>query len=348
MQFGQPGESLARRPIPTLQEMPREMPRTTGRKGQDQASVQASDDTNAKAHGAPDKRRGGDHGKPRQPLRATLLATPPESETVLALRDLSDRADGPALVAFWGSEAAQSEFRLGTREYGWHRHLRGQFFCIENGLVHVRTRHGSWILPPHRAGWLPPGIEHKVSISGALSGWGVMLTPAASGGLPPEPRVLGVSELLRALVRRATSWSQAEHLLPEQERVVAVLLDEMRLAPHEPLHLPMPSDRRLLRVATALLAQPADARTLASLAGEAGLSERTLRRLFLAETGMSLQQWRQQARLTLALERLAGGDAVNDVAEALGYATPSNFIAMFRKAFGDSPARYFSRRREPL
>ncbi|MDT8207188.1 MULTISPECIES: helix-turn-helix domain-containing protein [Serratia] len=30
------------------------------------------------------------------------------------------------------------------------------------------------------------------------------------------------------------------------------------------------------------------------------------------------------------------------IAETLGYASPSNFIAMLRKAFGDSPVRYFS------
>lgn len=46
----------------------------------------------------------------------------------------------------------------------------------------------------------------------------------------------------------------------------------------------------------------------------------------------------------LALERLARGEAVGEVAPALGYATPSNFIAMFRRAFGDSPTRYFASR----
>ncbi|MDW2019019.1 AraC family transcriptional regulator, partial [Vibrio alginolyticus] len=28
----------------------------------------------------------------------------------------------------------------------------------------------------------------------------------------------------------------------------------------------------------------------------------------------------------------------------LGYSTPSNFIAMFRRVYGDSPTRYFSSR----
>ncbi|EOX4792210.1 hypothetical protein R7P67_03175 [Vibrio sp. Vb0937] len=27
----------------------------------------------------------------------------------------------------------------------------------------------------------------------------------------------------------------------------------------------------------------------------------------------------------------------------MGYSTPSHFIAMFRKIYGESPARYFSR-----
>jgi AraC-like DNA-binding protein len=54
-------------------------------------------------------------------------------------------------------------------------------------------------------------------------------------------------------------------------------------------------------------------------------------------------QWRQHARLTRALERLAEGEAVATIADSLGYATPSAFVAMFRKAFGDTPGRYLSR-----
>lgn len=70
---------------------------------------------------------------------------------------------------------------------------------------------------------------------------------------------------------------------------------------------------------------------------------RSLSRLFLAETALSFAQWRQQARLTLALEMLAHVVPVAEIADALGYATPSNFIAMFRRSFGDTPSRYFAR-----
>ncbi|MDC8759025.1 AraC family transcriptional regulator [Janthinobacterium fluminis] len=265
----------------------------------------------------------------------------PESISSAAVPDLSEQADGPPLIALLSEPGPDSQFLLGTREYGWHSHLRGQMFCIESGLMHVRTSHGSWLLPPHRAGWIPPDMTHKVSVIGALSGWSILIAPQASASLPQRPCVTAVNELMGALVRRAASWTTRDPLDQGQERVMGVLLDEMRRAPQQALHLPMPSERRLVRVAHAILARPGERRNLDEWAGWGGMSARTLSRLFRAETGCSFAQWRQQAGLVYALERLALGESVATVADALGYATPSNFIAMFRRAFGESPGRYF-------
>jgi AraC-like DNA-binding protein len=88
---------------------------------------------------------------------------------------------------------------------------------------------------------------------------------------------------------------------------------------------------------------PDDTRSIEAWAAWAGMSTRTLTRIFRQETQCSVAQWRQQARLTRALERLAAGEPVAVVSDALGYATPSAFVAMFRKAFGDSPGRYLAR-----
>ncbi|WP_234794800.1 AraC family transcriptional regulator [Xaviernesmea oryzae] len=244
-----------------------------------------------------------------------------------------------------GSAAFDAEFPVGDHETEWHSHRRGQLICVDSGLAHIRTPQGSWLLPPRRAGWIPPGEQHWGSMSGVLSAWSVLIAPSACGGLPDRPRVIGVDELMHALVLRAAAWARAERLTPEQARLTTVLLDEICAAPREPLHLPMPRDRRAQKIAKGLLVNPGDTRTLEDWAAFAGLSPRTARRLFLAETGMSFAEWRQQARLVHSLERLAQGDTVGDVADSLGYATASNFIAMFRRAFGETPARYFARRR---
>ncbi len=260
-------------------------------------------------------------------------------------RDYSEWRGGPWLIAIRGDIAPGGEHRLGVREYDWHHHVRGQVFCVEAGLIHVQTSHGSWLLPPHRAGWMPAGVPHKVSTSGTLTGWTLFVAPDASDGLPPQPCVIGISEVLQALARRAADWDKRISLAPEQERIAAVIRDEIARAPREALHLPMPRDARMLRVARAMLAEPGSPRTLDDWAAFGAMSSRTMRRLILAETGLTFAQWRQQAALTHALEMLARGAGVADVADTLGYASPSNFIAMFRRAFGDSPARYFSSRR---
>ena len=64
------------------------------------------------------------------------------------------------------------------------------------------------------------------------------------------------------------------------------------------------------------------------------------RRAFLR--GVTPGRWRQQRALLLALEQLAMGASVKNVASTAGYRTPSAFIAAFRKSFGITPARYFS------
>jgi AraC-like DNA-binding protein len=97
----------------------------------------------------------------------------------------------------------------------------------------------------------------------------------------------------------------------------------------------------LQQITTALRADPADDRTLDIWARAAGASSRTLTRLFLAETGMTFRQWQRQARLLAGLVRLADGQPVTVVALEVGYASPSAFIAMFRRALGTTPGQYF-------
>jgi AraC-like DNA-binding protein len=42
-----------------------------------------------------------------------------------------------------------------------------------------------------------------------------------------------------------------------------------------------------------------------------------------------------------ALENLANGDSVSNVADAVGYESPSSFIAAFKDSFGTTPTTYF-------
>ena len=222
-----------------------------------------------------------------------------------------------------------------------HRHDRGQLVYASAGVMTVITAAGTWVVPPQRALWVPAGTEHEVRATGRLAMRTLYLRPEAVPWLPEACRVVAVPPLLRELILRTTALARLDDPDGRGGRLVAVILDELRQLATAPLHLPMPEDPRLRRVARALADHPADARTLAAWAREAGASPRTLTRRFQAETGMSFRHWQRQARLLAALVRLAEGRSVTDVALDLGYDSPSAFIAMFRRALGTTPGRYF-------
>ncbi|MDN5924626.1 MAG: helix-turn-helix transcriptional regulator [Xanthomonadales bacterium] len=249
-----------------------------------------------------------------------------------------DSLDGPPLIAYI------VKHKPVTGETGWHTHQRGQFMHVESGMVCVRTRYGVWAITAQRIGWMPPEVEHTVRIVEPITGWGVWVAPQATRGLPPKPAMLQGSPLMRELVYRAAAWTNSNQLDTEQQRLLDVLMDEMRHAqvPDNPITLVMPDDRRVLRVAERLLTQPGDTRTREQWAIWAGLSTRSLTRLFREQTGMSFVQWRQQARLSHALEQLGQGAGVAQIADSLGYASASAFVAMFRRCLGQSPGRYLS------
>jgi AraC-like DNA-binding protein len=150
--------------------------------------------------------------------------------------------------------------------------------------------------------------------------------------------VVNIAPLLRELI-----LASVEAPGPERRRqlITALILDEIRAATVAPLHLPEPSDPRLIRITSALTEQPGDARTLGAWARDAGASTRTLSRLFVGQTGMTFRQWQRQARLLAALVRLAEGESVTSIAFELGYDSPSAFISAFRRALGKTPRRYF-------
>jgi len=241
----------------------------------------------------------------------------------------------------WRPVSAIAEDYAAGHEIPSHHHNRAQLIHAVHGVMRVATEHGIWVVPPGRGVWVPPRVVHSIRMRGHVGMRTIYVSAGATRDAPAHCSVVHVSPLLRELLVRATELRMPYPLGGPEERTVALLLDEIRTAPVTPLHLPTPRDARLRIVTDALLADPADTRPLAAWGRAAGATERTLARTFLRETGMTFGAWRQQVRLLCALELLAEGRAVTAVALELGYASTSAFIAMFRRALGTTPSRYF-------
>jgi AraC-like DNA-binding protein len=104
----------------------------------------------------------------------------------------------------------------------------------------------------------------------------------------------------------------------------------------------MPHSKALIKITQTLLDSPQEHYSMQYWQQHLGISSRTLARRFLDETTMTYSQWRQQAKLLNALQRIAQGEAVANIAQDLGYQSQSAFISMFKKALGKTPSKYFA------
>lgn len=208
-------------------------------------------------------------------------------------------------------------------------------------MLTVRTRDGLWVVPPQRAVWLLPEIEHQVSSSKAFWLCSLYVRPGAIR-LPPACCVVGVSPLVAELIKAAADGGL--NCLPNspQARLFRVILDHLSTIAVPALHLPVPRDARLRRITEALNRDPSDQRTLQTWAVHAGFTARTAARLFLRDTELSFTQWRLQLRLLASLELLGRGKSVNTAALEVGYQDVSSFIAVFKTAFGVTPGRFLA------
>ncbi|MCA6091222.1 helix-turn-helix transcriptional regulator [Streptomyces sp. SCA3-4] len=219
-----------------------------------------------------------------------------------------------------------------------HRHDDHQIVYAGSGVLAVTTDAGTWFAPGTRALWIPAGCVHAHRAHGHLD-LHLLGLPASVNPLGLDaPTVLAVSPLLRELILASTRGPHDDS--PERRRLRAVLLDQLRASPQQPLQLPSPTDPRLRAVCDLLHHDPADPRTLAALGHHVGAAERTLSRLFRRELGMTFPQWRTQLRLYHALRMLADDEPVTVVAHRCGWSSASAFIDVFRRAFGCTPGAH--------
>jgi AraC-like DNA-binding protein/mannose-6-phosphate isomerase-like protein (cupin superfamily) len=221
-----------------------------------------------------------------------------------------------------------------------HSHPRGQILYAARGTLTVTAEEGNWVAPPERAIWIPAGVVHVTRHSVGTQLRSVFVRKHAVPGLPTCCAVVQVSPLLRELLLSVMRLPALYEERGADGRLVRVLLDRIAALPDEPLHLPMPASKKLRAIASELAERPGV--PLAKTALNAAMSPRSFARHFLAETGLTFGAWQRQARLLRALELLGTGLGVGDVAFTLGYESTSAFIAMFRRIFGTTPARYFA------
>jgi AraC-like DNA-binding protein len=222
-----------------------------------------------------------------------------------------------------------------------HAHDWHQLIYASEGVMWVHTAQGDWVVPPNRAVWVPAGFEHGIEMSGTVLVQTLYLATVIPAALPQRCAAINVSPLLRALIEHTVALGTLSREIAARARLVGVIVDQLIASSAIPLQLPLPTDERARRAVAWLRGHPCDPTSIKQVARHAATSTRTLERLFRDEIGMTIGKWRQQLRLLHAMRLLASGRPVTLVALDVGYESPSAFIAMFKRALGATPKKYF-------
>lgn len=221
-----------------------------------------------------------------------------------------------------------------------HKHRRGQLISGASGVVVMTTPEGTWVMPPQRGMWIPPGVMHDVRMLGPVQLQSIYLEPDACRAMSERCQVVGISVLLRGLMAKAVDLPVDYDPDSHAGALMALIQHEMLQLPVLPLSLPIPAEGALAEKCRQFLSRPAVHETIDEWCKSLGLSRRSFTRHFRMQTGMSFLAWRQQACLIVALPRLVSGESVTAVAIDLGYDNPAAFTSMFKRVLGSSPRTY--------
>ncbi|UTV30833.1 AraC family transcriptional regulator [Photobacterium atrarenae] len=235
----------------------------------------------------------------------------------------------------------QADERVAESPY--HQHRKGQLVMPTCGSVTSRIKDAIWIVPPYSAVWIPGDVPHSNQLTPEGEGYMLFIEPDAAD-MPDQVCTLSVSPLIREILIALAARPQDYPADSPTARLVQVLLDELPTMPREQFDFPIPQEPRLNQIATALLTDPADRRTMAQWASAYAMSEKTLSRLVKQQTGLTFGNWRKQLHIVVALQQLTSGNPVQQVSEQLGYESVSAFITFFKKTLGRPPKQYMAAR----
>ncbi len=224
-------------------------------------------------------------------------------------------------------------------EVPMHGHINGQLNYVHKGTMRLLSPRAHWVVPWRRLVWIPPDQLHSVRCEGLSGSWKAMIPRAYAQFLPGGIAVLRTGPLLLAALEALPARGApiaAARLAP----LIEIIRQELSCAQNEGFGITLPTTEPLRRIADILLEDPEDPRQIDDWTKVAGMSRRTFTRRFLAETGSSFGQWKRNMLLGKALGLLAEERSVSEIADRLGYANPSAFIAAFKRKYGASPRRF--------
>lgn len=226
---------------------------------------------------------------------------------------------------------------------GWHYHDVHQIEYAIGGVVEVETASAHYLLPPQQAAWIPVGLQHQATMNPAVKTLAVMFHPELIPEGGDRARILAVSPLIREMMLYALRWpigrAESDPVADGFFRTLANLVADA-LDHEAPLSLPTSEDP-LVAAAMAYTKEHLQSVTVEEVCGAVAVSERTLRRQFQNEAGLTWRTYLLHARMLRAMALLAApAQTVQKTATAVGFDSVGSFSRAFASFCGETPSSY--------
>ncbi|MFT4220356.1 MAG: AraC family transcriptional regulator [Microbacterium sp.] len=193
-------------------------------------------------------------------------------------------------------------------------------------------------LPVAHALWVPAEVRHALTVRANSVLIPLFFDCDATATTLRGPTLISVDRALRTLLLAYLQSSTS--IIQPQANITRQLFALIEGRPAAVTALPLPVSRAARLVAEALRSNPGDERSIDELARAAHTSRRTLERVFLAETGLCLRDWRIRNRMDAAALLLRSSASLPAVARRVGYSNVNAFRRVFKSRFGITPTEY--------
>ncbi|MFT4213691.1 MAG: AraC family transcriptional regulator [Microbacterium sp.] len=195
-------------------------------------------------------------------------------------------------------------------------------------------------LPVGHVLWVPAEVRHALTVRANSVVIPLFFDCDVTATTLREPTLVAVDRDLRTLLLAYLQSSTS--ILQPQANITRQLFALIEGKPAAAA-LPLPVSAPARLVAETLRSNPGDDRSIDDLARAAHTSRRTLERVFLAETGVSVREWRIRNRLEAAALLLRQAASLPAVARRVGYTNVNAFRRVFKSRFGITPTEYSAR-----
>lgn len=248
-----------------------------------------------------------------------------------------DTIESP-IVAICSHFSSNNEKSLRSK---MHSHSKGQLIFVKSGNAKIRLEDSTCHTFSNQVIWIPSGLKHDVVLKNKVDFRAIYIDQKQFPQLPTNIETIFISPLIGEIIDTISSLSfQTNWFLGTEFHLQSILIRELNNCKKVPRVPEVPKDRRILNYLLAFQEKGEIPPRLNELVTNTGVSERTVHRLFIRDSGINYQKWRQQVRIVLSIKLLSTDKSITEIAHQLQFSTASAFISCFKSEQNITPNKY--------